>query len=86
MASADEAASRIRRVEADLGAKISPSFESLSRVVVERGDGWSTMAVVPQNTAVKIGDLVELNGRYRDQSLPCHFVPWTINRVVDHVE
>ena len=44
------------------------------------------MAVVPQNTAVKIGDLVELDGRYRDQSLPCHFFPWTINRVVDHIE
>ena len=87
--SADEAASRIRRVEADLGAQISPSFVSLNRVVVEKypqGDGWSTMAVVPQDMAVKIGDLVELNGRYRDQSLPCHFVPWTINRVVDHVE
>ena len=29
---------------------------------------------------VKVGDLVELNTRYRDQSLPCHFVPWTISR------
>jgi hypothetical protein len=40
----------------------------------------STMAAVPENLTVKVGDLVELNTRYRDQSLPCHFVPWTISR------
>jgi hypothetical protein len=30
--------------------------------------------------------MVELASRYRDRALPCHFVPWTINRLVDHLE
>ena len=41
------------------------------------------MAVIPEQMTVKIGDVVELNTRYRDASLPCHFIPWTINRLVD---
>jgi hypothetical protein len=44
------------------------------------------MAAIPEHTAVKMGDLVELNSRHRDQSLPCHFIPWTINRRVNHVD
>jgi hypothetical protein len=87
--SAGEALSRTERVEADLGAKISPSYVALGHVVVEKyppGDDWSTMAAVPEGIGVKIGDLVDLDSRHRDQSLPCHFIPWTINRVVDHVE
>jgi hypothetical protein len=44
------------------------------------------MAAVPENMDVKIGDLVELASRYRDRALPCHFVPWTINRLLDHAE
>jgi hypothetical protein len=41
------------------------------------------MAAVPEHMSVKIGDTVELNSRYRDPTLPCHFIPWTINRLVD---
>jgi len=80
--SAEEASIRTQRVETRLEAKISPAYASLNRVMVERypqRDG-STMAAVPENLTVKVGDLVELNTRYRDQSLPCHFVPWTISR------
>jgi hypothetical protein len=44
------------------------------------------MAAIPEHMAVKIGDLVELNGRHQDESLRCHFIPWTINRVVGHAE
>jgi hypothetical protein len=87
----EEALARTRSVEADLGAKISPAYVPLSRVTVEQyphAGNWATttMAAIPEHMAVKIGDLVELSSRHRDESLPCNFIPWTINRLVDHVE
>jgi hypothetical protein len=71
-----------------LGARINPDYFALKRATVERyPDGnRSTMAAIPENMDVKIGDLVELASRYRDRTLPCHFVPWTINRLVDDAE
>ena len=91
--SGDEALIRTRRIEAQLGARISPDYFSLTRVTVEidpaeknRTNDRTTMAAIPEHMAVNIGDLVELDGRHRDQSLPCHFIPWTINRLIDHVE
>jgi hypothetical protein len=45
--------------------------------------GMETIAAVPPAMSVKVGDLVELNSRYRDHSLPCQFIPWTDNRVVE---
>jgi hypothetical protein len=86
--SGDEALTRTRRVEAELGARINPDYFALKRAIVERypdGNG-STMAAIPEDMDVKIGDLVELASRYRDQALPCHFVPWTIDRLVDHAQ
>jgi hypothetical protein len=87
---AGEAASaRVREIEAELGAKMSPAYVALNRVTVVAyppSDSWSTMAAIPEGLTVKIGDLVELKSRYRDQSLPCHFIPWTINRLLDHAE
>jgi hypothetical protein len=85
----EQALERTSAVESRLGAEISPAYVSLRRVVVERypqSDNWSTMAAVPENLDVKIGDLVELNSRYRDPGLPCHFIPWTIDHLVDHAE
>jgi hypothetical protein len=68
-----------------LGTKINPAYLALKRVEVERfPETNTTMAAVPENLDVKIGDVVELNSRYRDPSLPCHYVPWTIDRLVDH--
>ncbi len=91
--SGDEALIRTRRMEAQLGAKVSPDYFSLTRVMVEidpadkdRSSDRTTMAAIPEAMAVKVGDLVELDGRRRDQSLPCHFIPWTINRLIEPVE
>ncbi|HEY3642668.1 MAG TPA: hypothetical protein VGL31_16360 [Xanthobacteraceae bacterium] len=87
--SGEEALAITRRVEARLGAKISPAYLSLKRATVERypeGGNRPTRAAIPENMAVRIGDVVELNSRYADKSLPCHFIPWTIDRLVDHVE
>jgi hypothetical protein len=78
-----------RSVEAQEGAKISPAYLHLTRVAVEgdRPNGkFATMAAVPEYMTVKVGDLVEVNSRYRDPSLPCHFIPWTINRLVNQVK
>jgi hypothetical protein len=79
--SGEEALAETRKAEAELGAEISPAYVTLKRATVERdpgSDNRSTTAVIPEHMAVKIGDLVELIGRRRDQSLPCHFIPWTI--------
>lgn len=73
-----------RSVEAQLGTKVNPAYPPLKHAMV-RGlqNGFETMAAVPEHMSVKIGDTVELNSRYRDPTLPCHFIPWTINRLVD---
>jgi hypothetical protein len=86
--SGEEASAATKAVEAALGAKINPAYLSLKRVTVEAypQTGWVTMAAIPRDMAVKIGDLVELNSRHRDPSLLCHFIPWTINRRVDSAE
>jgi hypothetical protein len=78
-----------QRVEAQLGAKINPAYTSLERVNIEltlSGGSGFTLAAIPDGMTVKIGDLVEINSRYKDPSLPCHFIPWMVNRLVDHVE
>jgi hypothetical protein len=83
--SEEQALARTRAVEAQLGAQVSPTYLSLRRATVEGypQDNFSTMAAIPEQMTVQIGDLVELNSRYRDASLPCHCIPWTINRLVD---
>ena len=85
--SGDQALAGTRAAEAQLGAKISPAYLSLKRVKVEaypQSGDWTTLAAIPEHIAVKIGDLVDLSSRYRDPALPCNFIPWTINRPVDH--
>src|SRR5262245_15875942 len=72
-------------VEAQIGAKISPTYLPLKRVVVDisgPSSKFSTFAAVPESMTVKTGDVVEVNSRYRDPNLPCHFIPWTINRLL----
>jgi hypothetical protein len=85
----EEALPETKASEAQLGAKISPAYLSLKRARVEAypgGGRWETGVGIPEHMAVEVGDLVELNSRYRDASLPCHFIPWTINRILDHAE
>jgi tetratricopeptide (TPR) repeat protein len=74
-----------RNVELQTGAKESPAYLGWYRVWAQNSaSGHRTIAAIPPDMTVKLGDLVELNSRYRDRSLPCHFVPWTINRVIEH--
>ena len=82
-----QALAATRAVEAQLGAPISPAYLSLQRVTVaDPQSNFRTMAAIPKEMSVQMGDLVELSSRYRDPSLPCHFIPWTINRLVDHAQ
>lgn len=83
MVPSEEVLAATRAVESQIGAKISPAYRALPRVNAQLPTGQATLAAIPVSMTVKIGDLVELNTRYRDRSLPCHFIPWTINRVID---
>jgi hypothetical protein len=83
----EDAQERTRMVEISLGLKSSAAYASLPRVNVVRSDGrGSTMASIPENMTVKLGDMVELNSRRWDQNIPCAFIPWTINRLIDRVQ
>jgi len=82
MVPSEETLAITRTVETQIGAKISPAYIALPRVAAEINPGRVTLAAIPVNMTVKIGDEVELNSRYRDPTLPCHFIPWTINRVI----
>jgi len=84
--SAEQVQAATRTAEAQLGAKINPAYLPLPRIAAEGYPDSSrlkTIAAIPEQMTVKIGDVVELNTRYRDASLPCHFIPWMINRLVD---
>jgi hypothetical protein len=87
--SSEQVLAATRSVEAQERAKISPGYLNLTRVGTEisQPNGnttFTTMAAVPEFMTVGIGDVVELSSRYRDPSLPCHFVPWTVNRLIAH--
>jgi hypothetical protein len=85
--SEEQALASTKAVEAQVGAPISPAYLPLQRATVaDPQSNFSTMAAIPKEMSVQMGDLVELNSRYRDPSLPCHFIPWTINRLVDHAK
>jgi hypothetical protein len=84
LVSEDQALAATKAVETQTGAQISPAYQSLQRVTVEDGS-FKTMAAVPSELTVQVGDLVEVNTRYRDPGLACHFIPWTVTRLVGHV-
>jgi hypothetical protein len=68
---------------------MSPAYLPLKRATVEAypgGGRWETGIGIPEHMAVAVGDVVELDSRHRDPSLPCHLIPWTINRVIDRAQ
>lgn len=81
----DAVAATTRAVEARIGVKISPGYLPLRRISavgLQASSRLSTMAAIPDNVTPKVGDIVDLIGRYRDPHLPCNFIPWTVNRVL----
>jgi hypothetical protein len=78
----DEVPAIRSRVQAQVGGKESPQYLTQRRVsTIGVNSSFITTAVVPDGMAVKVGDTVRLNSRYRDPTLPCNYVPWTINNV-----
>lgn len=87
--SEQEVLARTTRVEGREQARISPAYRALRRVEAQAlpSDGspaFSTLAAIPEYMTVKVGDMVELMSRHRDPTLPCNFIPWTINRIIAH--
>jgi hypothetical protein len=83
----EEALAATRKVEAQLGGKVSPAYLHLKRVTMvvysPTGD-FLSMAAVPDSMKVRVGSLVDVNARRRDPALPCNFIPWVITHVADH--
>jgi hypothetical protein len=82
----DQVLTITRSVEAKSGAKVNPAYPPLKHVMIRghlQNRSFETMAAVPAHISVKIGDTVELNSRYRDPTLPCHFIPWTVKRLLN---
>ena len=71
-------------VERQIGAKISPPYADLKRVLVvsEADQKFQTFAAVPPSLSVAVGDVVAIAERHKDRTLPCHFVLWTILNVI----
>jgi hypothetical protein len=85
--SREQALAAIRAIEASVGAQLSPAYLPLESVYIEahlQSGVYPTMVTVPADMTVKTGDMVELTTRYRDPSLPCHFIPWKIDRLLSH--
>jgi hypothetical protein len=85
--SEQEVLEKTMRVEGREQARISPSYRLLRHVYTEvlAPDGspeFLTMAAIPEYLTVKVGDMVDLISRHRDPTLPCNFIPWTINRII----
>jgi hypothetical protein len=72
--------------EAKLGAAIAPPYRSMKWIHFGRPGQpeVSGIAAVPGNLPVKVGDTIELNTFYsRATDLPCGFIPWTVNRILE---
>jgi tetratricopeptide (TPR) repeat protein len=87
--SEQEVLARTMRVEGREQARISPAYRALRRVEAQAlppngSPAFSTLAAIPEYMTVKVGDMVELVSRHRDPTLPCNFIPWTINRIIAH--
>jgi hypothetical protein len=80
---ADEVPEIRSRVEATVGGKENPEYLSERRALtIGLHSSFTTSAVIPDGMVLKVGDVVELNSRYRDRTRPCSYIPWTINRTL----
>lgn len=75
-----------KAMEVKTASKVNPAYLPLRHVIVNgdrQSPGLRTMAAIPAQISVKPGDAVELSSRYRDPILPCHFIPWTVTRLIN---
>lgn len=70
------------KIERETGARISPDFADLPRIVarvVTDQRTFETIAAVVDGHIPQPGDHVDLLSRYRDSRSRCHFIPVTIS-------
>jgi hypothetical protein len=65
----------IPRREARLGGAIDPAYVNDLRAMVRQDDGRVQGFDVPQGMTAQVGDRVTLQDSYRNQSLPCSYIP-----------
>jgi hypothetical protein len=81
VASPEEVRRKTAAAEKLSGAKISPAYKSLPRIIgVYDRDGLpqNTIAAIVDGNVPRIGDVVELELRHPDPHSPCHFIPVTV--------
>ena len=81
VASLEEVRRKTAAAEKLSGAKISPAYKNLPRivaVVVRNGLPSNTIAAIVDGNVPRIGDVVELELRHPDPHSPCHFIPVTV--------
>jgi hypothetical protein len=76
----EQALAVLHGTEERLHAKVSPNYLHNVRVVVEP---YHYSIGVPDSITVNIGDRVDWNGRYTDETMPCNWVPPLISRVIN---
>jgi hypothetical protein len=84
--SQSEASDLLQRTEMQLRARINPHYLTNLRAVVEPSGfsgGRRYIAIVPKTLAVRVGDQIEYAGGYTDTSMPCHYIPNLISRVIE---
>jgi len=79
---AGQAQDMMQRTQAQLQAKISPAYVSNLRAAITPDGVRRLVALVPAGMTVKIGDQVEFIGAYKDPTLPCHYVPNLISKLI----
>lgn len=79
----EQAQTLTQRTEAQLQAKLNPAFvNNLRAVITPEGTQSRLVALVPATMAVNIGDQVVFTGGYKDPSLPCHYMPNLISKII----
>jgi hypothetical protein len=66
---------QIKMIQAQAGGQIDPAYIDKQRVRARLEDGTSYFYFVPTTLQVHIGDRVITQGWYRNESLPCNYVP-----------
>ena len=70
------------KVEKETGARISPDYTDLPRIVakvVTSRRTFETLAAVVDGHIPHPGDHVDILTRYRDPRSRCNFIPWTVS-------
>jgi hypothetical protein len=73
---------QIRMIEAQAGGLIDPAYIDRQRVSARLDDGKSYFFFVPPKLQVHVGDRVVAQAWYRNEHLPCNYVP---NAILDNL-